>query len=198
VIALRLPQRAHARGMVLVTALLMLVVVTILGLAMFRSFGLDEKIAGNLREKQRALSAAETAEQYAEYWLTGGGGSANAPLTTCTAPAPASAPTICTNPIASATLIPAGGGWLASGNPVGVPYTPQVTTTNLMNVQTTPVQGSYYAPPQFYVQWLGTTANGTVYQIDAQGFGSNADTVAVVESTYIVQTSVKNLAPSTQ
>jgi type IV pilus assembly protein PilX len=194
VIALRLPQRAHARGMVLVTALLMLVVVTILGLAMFRSFGLDEKIAGNLREKQRALSAAETAEQYAEYWLTGGGGSANAPLTTCTAPAPASAPTICTNPIASATQIP----WLASGNVVGVPYTPQVTATNLMNVQTTPVQGSYYAPPQFYVQWLGTTANGTVYQIDAQGFGSSPDTVAVVESTYIVQTSVKNLAPPTQ
>ena len=193
-IARRPHQRAHARGMVLVTALLMLVVVTILGLAMFRSFGLDEKIAGNLREKQRALSAAETAEQYAEYWLTGGGGSANAPLITCTAPAPASAPTICTNPIASATQLP----WLASGNPVGVPYTPQVTTTNLMNVQTTPVQGSYYATPQFYVQWLGATTNGTVYQIDAQGFGGSPDTVAVVETTYIVQTSVKNLAPSTQ
>ena len=39
-------QRAHTRGMVLVTALLMLIVVTILALAMFRSFGLDEKIAG--------------------------------------------------------------------------------------------------------------------------------------------------------
>ncbi len=191
-IALRLPQRAHARGMVLVTALLMLVVVTILGLAMFRSFGLDEKIAGNLREKQRALSAAETAEQYAEYWLTGGGGSANAPLTTCTAPAPASAPTICTNAITLPTQIP----WMASGNPVGVQYTPQVPTP--MNVQVIPQQGSYYAPPQFYVQWLGTTANGTVYQIDAQGFGGSPDTVAVVESTYIVQTSVKNLAPPTQ
>jgi type IV pilus assembly protein PilX len=191
-IARRPQQRAHARGMVLVTALLMLVVVTILGLAMFRSFGLDEKIAGNLREKQRALSAAETAEQYAEYWLTGGGGSANAPLISCTTPAPASAPTICTNPIASATQIP----WLASGNVVGVPYTPQVPTP--MNVQTTPVQGSYYATPQFYVQWLGTTANGTIYQIDAQGFGGSPDTVAVVESTYIVQTSVKNLAPPTQ
>ena len=117
-----LRQRARARGMILVTALLMLVVVTILALAMFRSFGLDEKIAGNLREKQRALSAAETAEQYAEYWLTGGGGSANAPLINCTTPAPASAPTICTNPIASATQLP----WLAGGNLVGVPYTPQV------------------------------------------------------------------------
>jgi type IV pilus assembly protein PilX len=199
-IALRLSQRAHARGMVLVTALLMLVVVTILGLAMFRSFGLDEKIAGNLREKQRALSAAETAEQYAEYWLTGGGGSANAPLINCTAPAPASAPTICTNAITLPTQLP----WTAGGNPVGVPYTPSAPTPSNpsvatpMNVQAIPQQGSYYAAPQFYVQWLGTTANGTVYQIDAQGFGSSPDTVAVVESTYIVQTSVKNLAPPTQ
>ena len=68
------PRRgARQNGMVLVTALLMLIVVTIIALAMFRSFGVDEKIAGNLREKQRAVSAAETAEQYAEYWLANGG-----------------------------------------------------------------------------------------------------------------------------
>ena len=187
-----LRRQARARGMVLVTALLMLVVVTILGLAMFRSFGLDEKIAGNLREKQRALSAAETAEQYAEYWLTAGGGSANAPLATCTAPAPASAPTICLNPLTSATQLP----WLASGNAVGVPYTPAVPTP--MTVSTTPAQGSYYATPQFYIQYLGANANGTIYQIDAQGFGGSPDTVAVVETTYIVQASVINKAPPTQ
>jgi type IV pilus assembly protein PilX len=38
-------------GMVLITALLLLIVVTILAVGMFRSFGLDEKIAGNMREK---------------------------------------------------------------------------------------------------------------------------------------------------
>jgi len=191
-ISLRLRQRARARGMVLVTALLMLIIVTILALAMFRSFGLDEKIAGNLREKQRALSAAETAEQYAEYWLTTGGGSANAVLGVCSSPAPASAPTICTNPLTSATDLP----WLAGGNPVGVPYVPTVGTA--MNVTTTPVQGSYYSKPQFYVQYLGQTTNGVIYQIDAQGYGGSPDTVAVVESTYIVQSGVKNLAPNTQ
>ena len=42
---------------------------------MFRSMGLDEKIAGNMRDKQRALNAAETAEQYAENWLSLGNGS---------------------------------------------------------------------------------------------------------------------------
>ena len=48
------PTSTRQRGMVLVTSLLLLVVVTLLAVSMFRSFGLDEKIAGNLREKQRA------------------------------------------------------------------------------------------------------------------------------------------------
>jgi len=44
---------AHSRqtGMVLVTSLLLLIVVTLLAVGMFRSFGLDEKIAGNVRER---------------------------------------------------------------------------------------------------------------------------------------------------
>jgi Tfp pilus assembly protein PilX len=67
-----------------------------------------------------------------------------------------------------------------------------------MTVSTTPAQGSYYATPQFYVQYLGANANGTIYQIDAQGFGGSPDTVAVVETTYIVQASVINKAPPTQ
>ena len=58
------------RGMVLVTSLLLLLVVTMLAISMFRSMGLDEKIAGNMRDKQRALNAAETAEQFAESWLS--------------------------------------------------------------------------------------------------------------------------------
>ena len=57
------------RGMVLVSSLLLLIVVTIIALSMFRSFGMQEKIAGNMREKQRALSAAVSAQQFAENWL---------------------------------------------------------------------------------------------------------------------------------
>jgi type IV pilus assembly protein PilX len=181
-------QRRQQLGMVLVTALLMLIVVTLLALAMFRSFGLDEKIAGNLREKQRAVSAAETAEQYAEYWLTGGGGSANSAMVVCSGIAAASAPQICSNALTSAAALP----WQSLGNPVGVPYTPTVPSP--MNVTTTPVQGSYYATPAFYIQYLGQNTNGTIYQIDAQGYGGSPDTVAVVEATYIVQASVKDLS----
>lgn len=60
------------RGMALITSLLLLVVMTILALSMFRSYGMQEKIAGNVREKQRALNAAVSAQQYAEWALTNG------------------------------------------------------------------------------------------------------------------------------
>lgn len=178
-------------GMVLVTALLMLIIVTILAVAMFRSFGLDEKIAGNLREKQRALNAAETAEQFAEYWLAEGGGSANSAPVACSSVVlyPASPPQICTNSPTTFTQLP----WQIAGNNVGVTYTPTVPTP--MNVQTTPEQGSYYATPAFYITYVGPSPGGlgSIYQIDAQGYGGSPDTVAVVESTYIVQTTVKDL-----
>jgi type IV pilus assembly protein PilX len=189
--------RSRQAGMVLVTALLMLIVVTILAVAMFRSFGLDEKIAGNLREKTRALNAAETAEQYAEYWLGAGNGSATSAPITCSTLVPASAPQICTNPLVTPAALP----WLVGANPVGVTYLPQAptpanpTVPTPMNVTTTIGPGSYYATPAFYITFIGASPGGLgkIYQIDAQGFGSSPDTVAVVESTYIVQTGVKDL-----
>jgi type IV pilus assembly protein PilX len=171
------------RGMVLVTALLLLIVVTILAVAMFRSFGLDEKIAGNVREKQRALNAAETAEQYAEYWLASGTATA---AIACVAPVVSSTVgQVCTLPLASfTTTLP----WT-----IGVAYAPTAPTA--MNVTTTPGQGTYYYTPMCYITYLGPTGsgNGQIYQIDAAGYGGSPDTAAVVESTYLVQSSVSCL-----
>jgi type IV pilus assembly protein PilX len=170
-------------GMVLVTALLLLIVVTLLAVGMFRSFGLDEKIAGNMREKQRALSAAETAEQYAEYWLTTGSVTGTTPVA-CTAPVPASTGQVCTNLLTNVTQLP----WAAR-----VDYVP--TVTSAMNVVTTGGQNTYYAKPAFYIGFLGPSPSGlgSIYQIDAVGYGGSADTAAVVEATYLVSSSVKDL-----
>ena len=69
--------RASAqRGVALISSLLLLIIITILALSMFRSFGTQEKIAGNLREKDRALHAAASAQQYGEWWLTQGNNAA--------------------------------------------------------------------------------------------------------------------------
>ena len=50
------PRRAAAcseRGIALVSSMLLLLIITILALSMFRSLGTQEKIAGNVREKDR-------------------------------------------------------------------------------------------------------------------------------------------------
>ena len=181
------------RGMVLVTSLLLLLVVTMLAVGMFRSMGLDEKIAGNMRDKQRALNAAETAEQFAENWLSQGNGS-NGIICNSVVDANVNPPQVCSNwlqlnvPGGNVAALP----WLIGGAAVGATYLPAVTAS----MNRTPGTPDYYSgTPIFYIAYLGASPGGlgSVYQIDAAGFGGTANTAAVVESTFLVQSSVKDL-----
>jgi type IV pilus assembly protein PilX len=180
------------RGMVLVSSLLLLVVVTILAIGLFRSFGLDEKIAGNTREKQRALQAAISAQQYAEWWLSVGNtislvSCSGSYVSTTTVP-------LCTNTLPSAVVGGSAGiavlPWLVSGVATQVSYTlPNTTIASGASI----TQGTYYSAPVFYISYLGagTGSNGSpgiLFQIDAAGYGGSPNTAAVVESTYLLQT----------
>jgi type IV pilus assembly protein PilX len=180
------------RGMVLVTSLLLLLVVTILAVSMFRSFGIDERIAGNVREKQKALNAAETAEQFAESWLSLG---LNTGAITCVAPMVTSnIGQVCNNTMTSLNMNPAVLPWTIGAGQVGVTYTPSAGGTTM----TTTGAGSYYQVPAYYIGLLGSvTANRittTYYQIDAVGYGSSPDTAAVVEATYTTTSSAACLS----
>jgi type IV pilus assembly protein PilX len=182
---------ARQRGMVLVTALLLLLVVTIIAVTMFHSFGTQERIASNTREKQRALHAAESAQQYAEWWLSMGNGNA---ITTCTALVPASQAQVCQNKLTDLypnSNVAANLPWMNGKVEVGVSYAPPD-----MNVTTTVGANTYIKSPSFYISYLGLADGGasSVYQIDAVGDGGRADAVAVVESTYKVTTAVKCLS----
>jgi Tfp pilus assembly protein PilX len=58
--------------------------------------------------------------------------------------------------------------------------------------------GTYFQAPVFYISYLGVGtgpngAQGSVYQIDAAGYGGSPNSAAVVESTYILQTSDQDL-----
>jgi type IV pilus assembly protein PilX len=157
---------------------------------MFRSFGMQEKIAGNVREKQRALHAAESAQQYAERWLatnaTFGG--------TCTALLSAnlgqgqicSAPMVNLNDHTAIASLPWPG--------VGVTYNPvDGTGAGMMNVAAAgSAQDTYYSLPQFYIYDVGPSKDGQgeLYQVDALGYGANPNAVAIVESTFEVGTGV--------
>jgi type IV pilus assembly protein PilX len=174
--------RAAERGYVLITSLVLLLVVTIMAVSMYRSFGVQEQIAGNLREKGRALQAAEAAEQYAEQWMLNGNGAL--PLVNCTSLLTATPSNnvgqICSNALNELTVINVP--WVSgAGTPVGTTYTPTNFTTGSG-------QNLYYALPEFYITSLGISADGTgtVYQVNAVGYGGTQNAVAVVESTYIV------------
>jgi type IV pilus assembly protein PilX len=194
------PAPGGQRGVALITSLLLLIVVTIMALSMFRSYGIQERIAGNTRDKQRALNAAVSAQQYAESTLLGAGGTLPSPGV-CTGIVLSTTGQVCTNPLVNVTTVP----WT-----IGVTYTP-FTSNSINNVQnvlraanatadayttgTNPVltaPASYYDAPYFYITDLGPnkdpSAPGEVYQIDALGYGGTANTVAVVESTYLIST----------
>jgi type IV pilus assembly protein PilX len=107
--------------MALVSALLLLLVTTMLGVAMIRSFAFLEGVAVNTRQKQRAMLAAESAQNYAEWWL-GAASGLNATLgATCgssliTSP---SSWTVCSNTLANPATIPWTAGMQYSPNGLG-------------------------------------------------------------------------------
>jgi len=188
--------RSCQSGMVLVSSLLLLIVVTIIALSMFRSFGIQEKIAGNMREKQRALSAAVSAQEFAENWLMNNATSASVTCAAGLLNGNTGQGQICSNSLKSVvpnndvTTVP----WTIGGAAVGVTFSPtgmsvntapSVSAANLANP-------TYYGTPTFYVADMGASADpnipGEIYQIDAYGYGGAAGTVAVVESTYAVYT----------
>lgn len=179
------PSSTRQRGAALVIALLILLMLTPLGVAMFRSFGLQERIAGNTREKQHAFQAAQSALQFGEWWLTQGNASTG---TSCTGALASTQ--VCSNAVAMATLTAAP--WSTTGST----YTPiNVNGTSPMTISTTGGVGTYFAAPKLYINYMGLAPSGQarVYQVTAIGNGGDANSVAVVQSTYSVSTGIKDL-----
>jgi type IV pilus assembly protein PilX len=183
--------------MALISSLLLLMIITILALSMFRGFGTQERIAGNLREKDRAFHAATSAQQYGEWWLAQGNNAAVGAVA-CAAPllsANLGQGQICNQTLPNAVGLPAGTPIVQVPLPwaLGVTYLPpnMSVTAGVNGPNGDP---PYFATPAFYVSDVGVAADGAgeAYQIDAYGYGGAATTVAVVESTYEVQQGVVN------
>lgn len=177
------------RGIALVAALLILLVITILGMAMFRSYGMQQRIGGNTRDKSRSFHAAMTGQNYAEWYLTGSNGTNAVAVANCTTPLPAanaSSPMVCSNVIPTTVSQPDTWGGGFTYNPGGNMCT---ATGN---------QGCYAQLPQFYISNLGPPAPSPIgmtkvmFQIDAAGWGGTPQAVSVVESGYTV-TSVSTM-----
>ena len=176
--------KAHARqqGMALIAAMLMLVVITLLGVAMFRSFGLEQRIGGNTRDKSRAFHAATADQATAEQWLTQSNGLNATAGSACDGVMDGNAGGIqvCSN--------------LIQSDVQNVPWPSYVTYTppNMSVGTDSAVYGNYSDKPAFYISFLDASPPGSgiytsTYQVDAVGYGSSPTSVAVVESVYTVQ-----------
>ena len=175
--------------MALITSMLLLAVITVLAVGMFRSFSVQEQIAGNLREKQRALHAAVTAQQYAEWWMTQGNNVATAPIA-CNSllDAKLNQGQICTSKVTNVTSPP----WKVGSADVGVTYNPGPGSGSMQITQTAIGRDTYWQVPRFHIAHIGASADGSgeIYQVDAVGYGSTPNAVAVVESTFVVKAGV--------
>lgn len=188
------PRRSGKPGLVLVTALVILLLITVLALAMFRGMGTQARRADHRIEKQDSLGAAQNSLEYAEWWLSQGLEEEGTLCTDLLGPTPAPlAPLVCSNPLtdgaaslrqARLATVP----WQTSaGIDLGVRHNPQKPTpANL------PQAGSEAIAPRFYISPLGLDPSGLIqlYQVSAMAQAGSADSAAVVQSVYGVKRSV--------
>ncbi|WP_426271105.1 pilus assembly PilX family protein [Dyella kyungheensis] len=174
-------------GYILIAAMVMLLVLTFLGISMYRSFTSQESMAANSKEKARAFQVAQSTLQYGEFLLANSqpsllqGG-------TCATTTPLSAATICQNSVnivPGTSTVP-----MKLGN--GLTYT---TMAQQLTINPAGGAGTYYANPQMYIQYLGISPDGTglLYMVTALAYGGNSSAVAVVQSTFETSSGIKNL-----
>lgn len=170
-------------GLALVSALLMLIIITLLGVSLFLGVSLQQQAAGNSMEKSRALEVVQSVTTAAERWLDGNSQKLG--------------PVACSSTISTFRLCisppndPADpSSWANAG----------ATTVDLQQVHINAAGGlnTYAAQPAVWISYLGraTMGAGNLYEIDAQAYGGNANTVAVVQAVYYVGLNANNSTPA--
>ena len=198
--------RLLIRGYILITSLVFLLVLTLLGVALLTGVTLEETMAHNMREKQRAIAAASAAARGVENYL------AQVPVLPIPGANPTASPTALTvyTPTAVSSLdLAANASWRPEAgysieDTAGAPYAtwpfndPNVYGTGV-SVGGTTIE--YAEAPQLIVQQLPTTpltgdnlaAIGAsygvtpvppTYLITAWATGGSPHAVAVIQETY--------------
>ena len=185
------PFRAQQRGIVLVTAVMLMLVLTIVVLSMMRTAILDERMVANSRDWNNAFQAAEAALRDAEREiLTGSRISGQTGFLAGCSSDGLCLPNTC---LSSSNCSPVwiqlnDSGWLTgSGTSKSIAYGSQTSSTALPG---------FSAQPRYIVEALTTTTAApsakvspggslttTLYRITAVGFGLNTKTRVMLQST---------------
>lgn len=175
---------ARDRGFVLIAGLLTLVVVSLLGVAMMRGIGLQDRIAANTRDKLRAFSVAQSTLQYGEWWLRQGNGGTGVE---CSGATTADGLQVCASRLAEPATLP----W-----PTRADYQPAELSVSAGGGLDAKSHLNYHAAPGLHISYLGFSKDGSaqLYEVSAFAFGGRSDTAAAVRSTYQVTSSgIKDL-----
>ncbi len=180
-----------AQGFALFTALIFLLVLIIIGVAMFGDVGLQQRMVGNAQQKARALAAAGNAVGVAQNYLL-----ANVTVTDPDCSGLTTVPRVC---LYGSLSDPADDSVWTGGSAVAV----QLDGTDFAGTISSAggVEGAYAAFPEYYIervpniplvpgysiglgQQYGATPPVALFRINAWGLGGNTSAVAVVQSIY--------------
>ena len=167
-------------GFVLFVTLVLLLIMTMLGLYMFKGFIIDEKLSGNHREKNRSLDVAQAALNAAQVWMSGSGNTYTGNWKTGIACAGVLAsPTVCS---AALTGVTEPSTWSAY-------YSYSTLPSSVMRLNSSGGVGTYISAPLYHIKYLGT--NGTnppsaMYQVTAASKGGNDTATTVLQAVYVV------------
>ena len=169
--------RSSVNGSALIFALFFIVISSVLGVSMFKNLVLDERLAGNTREKERSFQTAENALRYGEWWLEQGNGGTGVE---CTEVVKAPFMQTCSNTLINPTALP----W-----PSGIEYIPEGMQVNNGGGIFPNADGDiyYYRSPALYIQYVGQDSSARlVYQLTAAGYGGTESAASVVRSVYAI------------
>lgn len=164
---------AHQSGVVLIISLIMLLLLTLIGTSSMQTTSLEEKMAGNIRDRNLAFQAAESALNTAEASLN----------------SPAVLPVF--------TVAGAGGFYLdndpANPNPTASAIlTDAFWTTNSVATSSVSTLGNGITTPVYIIQKLPAACFGTCppdststpYKITVRATGASTNTVVILQSIY--------------
>ena len=185
-------QPFRQRGYVMVLSMLILLLITIMSISMGKSFFMEEGMAGNTREKNRSLAAAQAALLYGEWWAKQNF-SQGVDCSTMGSVLATGTGVICnwnsTNVVTYNTAPTGTAGSMPLAKYFTIPTVSYITTSGT---------DSFYAAPGAYVQYIGyMTVSGPpqlLYRVTAFGYGGNANSFSVVQSTVAVASTTQCLA----
>jgi type IV pilus assembly protein PilX len=168
------------QGMVLIVGLIMVLLITIIGLAAIRGSGLQESMAGNMRDRNIAFQAAESALREGEAILS----AATLPEFGCV-DGSGTCLDLSSSP-QNSVIYWAASNWTKTAKETVLDFDDVTSPPRYVAEELEVDVGASAAAEGSAIDVGGmlSTGDATPYRVTAKGFGISADTEVIVQSSY--------------